>query len=360
MSRVATQRLQELHRRAIAIADKAELLRLRGREKEAAKTTQEAFELEKKAALSLLYEYDVEPTRSVLFRSAASFALECQFYSEAKDLIFLGLGGKPPREIADELRELLEMVQRKSTLNSASESPTPKGKKTDYKVEVLHKPRIPRSVTSRRGHTPKQYLTERQKAILVFIAEYQQRHGIPPTHREIREEFGYSSFGTVYKHLKLLQNKGFLRRDWNQKRGLELIGTVPGSIGGDQSEVPFLGLIAAGQPIEALPGNDRLAIPSHLLGGAPTEHYVLRVTGDSMIQDGIYDGDFIIVMRKDFALPGELVVALVKGVEATLKYFYPEGDFVRLQPANPEMDAIRAPAAEVSVQGIVVGIMRKF
>jgi repressor LexA len=214
--------------------------------------------------------------------------------------------------------------------------------------------------TSKSGRPPS-YLTERQKAILEFIAEYQQRHGISPTHREIREEFGYSSFGTVYKHLKLLQNKGFLRRDWNQKRGLELLRTVPGHIGdGQQSEVPFLGLIAAGQPIEALPGNDRLAVPNHLFGGSPTDHYVLRVTGDSMIQEGIYDGDFVIVLKREQAQPGEMVVALVGGVEATLKHFFPEGAQVRLQPANPEMQPIRVPASEVKVQGVVVGLMRKF
>ncbi len=214
--------------------------------------------------------------------------------------------------------------------------------------------------TSNSGRPPS-YLTERQKAILEFIQEYQQQHGISPTHREIREEFGYSSFGTVYKHLKLLQKKGFLRRDWNQKRGLELLRTVPGSITDDSlSEVPFLGLIAAGQPIEALPGNDRLSVPNHLFGGSPSEHYVLRVTGDSMIQEGIYDGDFVIVLKRDQAQPGEMVVALVGGVEATLKHFFPEGKLVRLQPANPEMRPIRVPASEVKVQGVVVGLMRKF
>lgn len=204
------------------------------------------------------------------------------------------------------------------------------------------------------------YLTGRQKAILEFIAEYQQLHGISPTHREIRDEFGYSSYGTVYKHLKLLQKKGYLRREWNQKRGLELLRAVPGVDAANDPEVPYLGVIAAGQPIEALPQPDKLAVPHHLFGGSPSQHYVLRVTGDSMIQEGIYDGDFVVVLRREQALPGEMVVALVGGVEATLKRFYPEGPVVRLQPANPEMRAIRVPAAEVQVQGVVVGLMRKF
>ncbi len=203
------------------------------------------------------------------------------------------------------------------------------------------------------------YLTERQKAILEFIAEYQQRHGISPTHREIRDEFGYSSFGTVYKHLKLLQEKGYLNRDWNQKRGLELVRAVPGMHTPSGSEVPFLGLIAAGQPIEPLPEQEQLGVPNHLLGGQAGDHYVLRVSGESMIQEGIYDGDFVVVLRRERASPGEMVVALV-GLEATLKRYYPEGDTVRLQPANPEMKPIKVPASDVRVQGVVVGLMRKF
>ncbi|MEM8998320.1 MAG: transcriptional repressor LexA [Acidobacteriota bacterium] len=203
------------------------------------------------------------------------------------------------------------------------------------------------------------YLTERQKAILEFIADYQQRHGISPTHREIRDEFGYSSFGTVYKHLKLLQQKGYLHRDWNQKRGLELLRAVPG-VTRAEAEVPFLGEIAAGQPIEALPGREEMAVPGHLFGGDAVDHYVLRVSGESMIDEGIHDGDLVVVLRREEAVAGEMVVALIDGDAATLKRFYPEGDRVRLQPANPNMKAIFVPADAVKVQGVVVGLMRKF
>lgn len=204
------------------------------------------------------------------------------------------------------------------------------------------------------------YLTERQKEILEFIYDYRRQRGIAPTHREICERFGFSSYGTAYKHLKLLQEKGFLRRDWNQKRGIELLRAIPGGDGGTaEKELPFFGRIAAGRPIEAVTSNERVAVPGHLLSGRPGDHYVLRVVGESMIDEGIHDGDFIIVLRRDAAQPGEMVVALI-GDEATLKRFYPEGELVRLQPANPSMQALRVPARELRVQGVVVGLMRKF
>jgi repressor LexA len=204
------------------------------------------------------------------------------------------------------------------------------------------------------------YLTERQKEILEFIQEYRRARGIAPTHREICEKFGFSSYGTAYKHLKLLQEKGFLRRDWNQKRGIELLRAIPGGEGGTvERELPFFGRIAAGRPIEALAGNERVAVPGHLLSGKPGDHYVLRVVGDSMIEEGIHDGDFVIVLRRDVAEPGEMVVALV-GDDATLKRFFPEGKMVRLQPAHPTMQPIVVPASTVRVQGVVVGLMRKF
>ncbi|HEX2643192.1 MAG TPA: transcriptional repressor LexA [Thermoanaerobaculia bacterium] len=206
------------------------------------------------------------------------------------------------------------------------------------------------------------YLTERQKEILEYIHEFRKERGIAPTHREICERFGYSSYGTVYKHLKLLQEKGFLRRDWNQKRGIELIRAIPGggTVDGDgERELPYLGQIAAGRPIEALPGPDRVAVPIHLLNPRGGDHYVLRVVGESMIDEGIHDGDFVIVQRRELAEPGEMVVALI-GDDATLKRFYPEGDMVRLQPSNPTMQAFRVSARELKIQGIVVGLMRKF
>lgn len=201
-------------------------------------------------------------------------------------------------------------------------------------------------------------LTERQKAILDFFADFQRRNGYPPTHREIRERFGYTSYGTVHKHLRLLRAKGYLAGEQHQKRGLRLTGEEP-QPSAEAPELPFLGRIAAGRPIEALPGDERLAVPGHLLHGGADQHYVLRVVGDSMIEEGIQDGDYVVVRRRERADPGEMVVALV-GDDATLKRIYPEGPLVRLQPANPHMQPLLVPVEQVRVQGVVVGLMRRF
>ena len=198
-------------------------------------------------------------------------------------------------------------------------------------------------------------LTERQKAILDFFAEFQRRHGYPPTHREIRDRFGYTSYGTVHKHLRLLREKGYLAGEQHQKRGLRL---APGEEM-LAPELPYLGRIAAGQPIEAISGQDRIAVPPSLLHGPIDDHYVLRVVGNSMIDEGIHDGDLVVIRRRDQASTGEMVVALI-GEDATLKRIYPEGPTVRLQPANVNMQPILVPADQVRVQGVVVGLMRRF
>lgn len=212
------------------------------------------------------------------------------------------------------------------------------------------------------------YLTERQKEVLEFIEAYAAGSGIAPTLREICEHFGYSSYGTAYKHLRLLGEKGFLRRDWNQKRGLEILRPTP-SHEAAAVKLPFHGRIAAGQPIEAIPDGEAVDVPAQLLGGmgraaagrsaAGNSHYVLQVLGESMLGEGIFDGDWVIVERRQEAEPGEMVVALI-GQDATLKRFYPEGEVIRLQPSNPSMAPLRVPANEVRVQGVVVGLMRRF
>ena len=203
------------------------------------------------------------------------------------------------------------------------------------------------------------YLTPRQKEILDFIREFTAAKGFSPTHREICEEFGYSSYGTAHKHLKLLEQKGFLRRHWNQKRGVELAGDAGSAPSAPGGELPFLGRIAAGKPIEAVVGNEIVTVPAHLLGDRGNDHFVLKVVGDSMIEEGIHDGDLVVVARREVASAGEMVVALV-GDDATLKRLYPEGPLIRLQPANARMQPLRVPANDVKVQGIVVGLMRKF
>ncbi len=204
------------------------------------------------------------------------------------------------------------------------------------------------------------FLTERQKQILDFVCEFVSVRGVAPTHLEIRRRFGYRSYGTVHKHLKLLRQKGYLRGGWNQKRGLELTEKTLRSRRPVSNAVPFHGRIAAGQPIEAVAGVDDLSVPEHLLGrGAAGRHYVLQVEGDSMIDDGICDGDLVVIARREDAHSGEMIVALV-GDEATLKRYYPEGDTVRLQPANREMGPIYVPADQLSIQGKVVGLMRRY
>ena len=199
-------------------------------------------------------------------------------------------------------------------------------------------------------------LTGRQKQILEFIDEFQERTGLSPTHREICENFGFSSYGTAYKHLKILEEKGHLRRGSHRKRGLERIRPEPESLARD---LPFFGMIAAGQPIEALPGRDMMTVPEHLLGRLGTDHYVLEVVGDSMIGEGIHEGDLVVVERKNVPDRGEMVVALLQD-EVTLKRFYPEGRQVRLQPSNPNMDPLFVPADQLRVQGVVVGLMRRY
>ena len=201
------------------------------------------------------------------------------------------------------------------------------------------------------------YLTPRQKQILEFIGEFRRERGYSPTHREICERFGFTSYGTVHKHLKLLESKGFLRRDWNQKRGVELTESPAASSG--VPEIRFLGRIAAGKPIEAVRDDETLAVPPELLRGPSGDHFVLRVVGDSMIEEGIQDGDLVVVQRRDSATTGDMVVALIDE-EATLKRFYPEGERVRLQPSNRTMAPLMVPAGKVRVQGVAVGLMRRF
>ena len=206
------------------------------------------------------------------------------------------------------------------------------------------------------------YLTARQKEILEFIHAFRREKGLAPTHREICERFGFSSYGTAYKHLKLLSEKGFLKRDRHQRRGMELLdgeGEGATSSAGAGRELPFRGRIAAGRPIEAVVGDETLTVPAALFGARIDDHFVLRVAGESMIGEGIHDGDWVVVERRDRARPGEMVVALV-GDEVTLKRFYPEGAVVRLQPSNPAMEPIRVAAADLRIQGIVVGLMRKY
>jgi repressor LexA len=195
-------------------------------------------------------------------------------------------------------------------------------------------------------------LTKRQKEIVDFLREYRAEHGISPTQREIREKFHLSSFGTVQKHLKRLEEKGALSRQWNRSRGISPVDEERKG-----REVALFGYVAAGRPIEPFPDEETIEVPSSLLGKG--EHFVLRVRGDSMIEDGIRDGDYVVVARRATAQNGQTVVALVRG-EATLKKYYAEGSRVRLQPANASMKPLTVDAQDLTLQGVVTGLIRDY
>ncbi len=198
-------------------------------------------------------------------------------------------------------------------------------------------------------------LTKRQREILDFLNEFIQQHGYAPSLEEIGRRFGLSSLATVHKHLTNLQEKGFIKRAWNRSRSVEL---VPTRVGARAIELPLLGFVAAGSPIEAVASTESISVPEDLVGKRDT--YVLRVKGDSMIDEQIRDGDYVIVEDRKTADNGEMVIALLGGSDVTLKKFYRENAHVRLQPANPAMQPMTVPADQVQIQGVVVGVMRKY
>ena len=200
-----------------------------------------------------------------------------------------------------------------------------------------------------------QPLTKRQREILDYLQDFIQRHGYAPSLEEIGKRFNLSSLATVHKHLTNLVDKGFIRRSWNRSRSVELLAAPTAQ---RALELPLLGYVAAGVPIEAVPSNDTIAVPEDFAG--KRDSYVLRVKGDSMIDEQIRDGDFVVVEDRRTADHGEMVIALVGGQDVTLKKFYRENGRVRLQPANPTMQPMFYDSSAVQVQGVVVGMMRKY
>jgi repressor LexA len=200
-------------------------------------------------------------------------------------------------------------------------------------------------------------LTKRQKEILDYLGAFIEGKGYAPSFEEIAEAFGYSSLATVHEHLSNLERKGYLRKSYNESRSLEI--TRPDA-GAPSIELPLLGAVAAGMPIEAIADHETLAVPPDMVRRRK-DNYVLRVEGNSMIEEQIRDGDYIVVQAQSTAEDGQMVVALVGGEAATVKKLYREpGGRVRLQPANPTMDPIFVDARDVRVQGIVVGVIRKY
>ena len=198
------------------------------------------------------------------------------------------------------------------------------------------------------------YLTRRQRQMLDCIETFIRDKGYSPTLDEIGEEMGLSSLATVHKHLQNLEHKGVIRRQWNHSRAIEITTKGRGRGGG----LPLMGEVAAGLPIEALENPELIEVPRGF--ARARESFVLRVRGDSMIDDGIRDGDLIIVESRPTAERGQTVVALIDGTEATVKRFLPDGEMVLLQPANQAMAPLRYPAHRVQIQGIVIGLMRKY
>lgn len=207
-------------------------------------------------------------------------------------------------------------------------------------------------------------LTKRQKQVLDFISDFVEKNGYSPSYEEMADGLGLASLATVHKHVLALETKQYLHRSYNQSRSLEVApkyleeqrqyqhhGPAP------VREVPLLGKIAAGVPVESFANEETLAF-GDFSGAEGT--YALQVRGDSMIDDHICSGDFVLVQKADRVRDGEIVVALVDGCDATLKRFYDEGEEIRLQPANSAMDPIRVPKKDVQIQGRVLAVLRKY
>jgi repressor LexA len=208
-------------------------------------------------------------------------------------------------------------------------------------------------------------LTRRQKDLLDYLANFIEKHGYSPSYEEIASGMNLTSLATVHKHIHSLESKGYLKRGFNQSRSLEIspkylderrsysaVPTTP------DLEVPLLGRIAAGLPVESVANQETLAFRD-FIGNDTT--YALQVRGDSMIEDHICNGDFVLVERVNSVRDGDIVVALVDGMETTLKRFYREpNEMIRLQPANSSMEPIMVPQNIVSVQGRVLAVLRKY
>ncbi len=198
-----------------------------------------------------------------------------------------------------------------------------------------------------------EYLTKRQKELYNYLENYLAENEQPPSYDEIRRAMGLRSLSTVHKHLRQLSRKGHLRSPWgSRKRALSLVKD-----GGRSVALPLLGTVAAGDPIEALEVPEEVEIPEEMLGGG--ECFALRVRGESMIEEGIRDGDIIIVKSRETAELGQTVVALVDG-EATVKMFHPRKDRIELRPANRTMESIFASPESVRIRGVVIGLVRSY
>jgi len=214
-------------------------------------------------------------------------------------------------------------------------------------------------------------LTAKQHELLLFINERLNQSGVSPSFDEMREALDLKSKSGVHRLISALEERGFIRRLPNRARALEVqklpesatpAAPAPKPIipaaANDTIEIPLHGRIAAGTPIEALQGTEGFAVPAALLG--PGEHYALEVSGDSMVEEGILDGDFALIRKVDTARDGEIIVALIDNEEATLKTYHREGPTIRLDPANSRYEAQRYDESRVSIQGRLAGLIRRY
>ena len=214
-------------------------------------------------------------------------------------------------------------------------------------------------------------LTAKQRELLLFIDSRLKEGGISPSFDEMREALDLKSKSGVHRLISALEERGFIRRLPNRARALEVV-KIPDAGGAsvaqlrpalpaaanDTLDIPLHGRIAAGTPIEALQGTENFSVPAALLG--PGEHYALEVSGDSMVDEGILDGDFALIRKVDTAREGEIVVALIDEEEATLKTFRREGSMIRLDPANRSYEAQRYDPSRVRIQGRLAGLIRRY
>ena len=202
-------------------------------------------------------------------------------------------------------------------------------------------------------------ITRRQRQVLDFLTEFVHTNGYSPSYEEIGEGLGLNSLATVHKHISNLEKKGLLKRDFNRSRSIDVVpqrGRMKQVIPSPDS-LPLVGRIAAGQPIEAIETPATISLADF---SRSRDVFVLEVRGDSMQDEHIVDGDYVLVEKTQTAHNGEIVVALVNGADATLKRFFKEGEQVRLQPANIRMAPIMVPAQQVAIQGRVIGVLRKY
>jgi repressor LexA len=216
-------------------------------------------------------------------------------------------------------------------------------------------------------------LTRKQSELLTYIQARLAESGVSPSFEEMKEALALKSKSGVHRLISALEERGFIRRLPNRARALEILRLPEGQAGGgaqpkapapslqaanDVIDLPLHGRIAAGMPIEALEGQTSLPVPAALLG--PGEHYALEVAGDSMVEEGILDGDYALIRKTDMARDGEIVVALIDDNEATLKTYRKEGQMIRLDPANRRYDPQRYRPEQVRIQGRLAGLLRRY